>query len=76
MPYKEALKLKVESNSTTPIKKTKYKVVNWTEYNQSLRSLGKLSLYFTKGDLRSQFINDDSYRKGIAGRTALYSGAY
>ena len=76
MPYKEALKLKVESNSTTPIKKTKYKVVNWTEYNKSLRNRGKLSLYFPKGDLRSQFINNDSYCKGIAGRAELYSGAY
>jgi len=33
-------------------------------------------LYFPKGDLRSQFINDNSYSKGIAGRTPIYSSAY
>ena len=76
MPYKEAIKLKAALNSTTPIKKSKYKVKNWNVYNKSLKNRGKLSLYFPKGDLRSQFINDDSYRKGIAGRTAVYSSAY
>ena len=35
-----------------------------------------MSLYFPKGDLRSQFINDNSYNKGVAGRTAVYSSAY
>lgn len=76
MPYKEAIKQKIESNSATPIKKSKYKVTNWSTYNQSLKKRGKLSLYFPKGDLRLQFINDDSYSKGMPGRTALYSGAY
>jgi hypothetical protein len=76
MPHKEAIKLKAESNSITPIKKSKYKVKNWTVYNKSLRNRGKLSLYFPKGDLRSQFINDESYSKGAAGRTFVYSSAY
>ena len=76
MPYKEAIRQKVESNSAAPIKKSKYKVTNWSAYNKSLHKRGKLSLYFPKGDLRSQFINDDSYSKGIAGRAELYSGAY
>jgi hypothetical protein len=76
MPNKEAIKLKAESNSITPIKKSKYKVKNWTVYNKSLRNRGKLSLYFSKGDLRSQFINDESYNKGAAGRTFVYSSAY
>lgn len=76
MPYKEAIRQKVESNSAAPIKKSKYKVANWNAYNKSLQKRGKLSLYFPKGDLRSQFINDDSYSKGTPGRTALYSGAY
>lgn len=76
MPYKEAIKLKSKSNSTTPIQKPQYQVVNWPVYNRSLRNRGKLSLYFPKGDLRSQFINDNSYSKGTPGRTALYSSAY
>jgi hypothetical protein len=53
MPYKEALKLKAELNSVTPIKKSKYKVINWSNYNKSLKKRGKLSLLFPKGDLRS-----------------------
>jgi hypothetical protein len=76
MPYKEAIKLQAESNTAKPIQKSKYKVVNWNSYNKSLRKRGKLSLYFPKGDLRSQFINEESYSKGTAGRTALYTGAY
>ena len=76
MPYKEAIKLKTESGSTTAIQKFTYKVKNWTVYNKSLRNRGKLSLYFPKGDLKSQFINDNSYSKGVSGRAALYSSAY
>ena len=76
MPYKEAIKLKEESNSTKPIQKPTYKVKNWTVYNKSLKNRGKLSLYFPKMDLRSQFINDNSYSKGVAGRSAVYSSAY
>jgi len=76
MPYKEAIKQKAESASTTPIKKSQYKIVNWPVYNKRLINRGKLSLYFPKGDLRSQFINDNSYSKGTPGRTALYSSAY
>lgn len=76
MPYKEAIKQKAESKSEAPIKKAKYKVVNNSAYNKSLKNRGKLSLYFPKGDLRSQFINDDSYSEGISGRTEVYSGAY
>ena len=76
MPYKEAIKQKAELNSATPIKKSKYKTRNCSAYNKSLKNRGKLSLYFPKGDLRSQFINDDSYSKGVAGRTAVYSSAY
>ena len=49
MPYKEAIKLKTESGSTTAIQKFTYKVKNWTVYNKSLRNRGKLSLYFPKG---------------------------
>ena len=38
MPYKEAIKKKLESNATSPIKKSKYKIVNWSVYNKSLRN--------------------------------------
>ena len=76
MPYKETIKQKAELNSATSVQKSTYKVKNWTLYNKSLKNRGKLSLYFPKGDLKSQFINDDSYSKGIAGRTAVYSSAY
>jgi hypothetical protein len=58
------------------IKKSKYKIENWSAYNKSLQKRGKLSLYFLKVDLRSQFINDDIYNKGMSARAALYSGAY
>lgn len=76
MPYKEAIKLKAESGSNVPIQKPIYKVKNWTAYNKSLKNRGKLSLYFPKGDLRSQFINDNSYSKGVSGRAPLYTSAY
>ncbi len=33
MPYKEAIKLKAELDSTRPIQKSTYKVKNWTVYN-------------------------------------------
>lgn len=61
MPYKEAIRQKVELNSAAPSKKSNYKVTNWSAYNKSLQKRVKLSLYFPKGDLMSQFINDDSY---------------
>jgi len=42
MFYKEAIKFKAESNSTTPIQKSKYKVANWKAYNKNLRRRGNL----------------------------------
>jgi hypothetical protein len=53
MPFKERLK------SGQPRKRPKpgYVPQNWSEYNQSLRKRGMLSLYLPKGDLRSQLIN-------------------
>lgn len=73
MPYKEALK---PSTSKQPKKKAQYKVINWTHYNQSLRKRGVLSLYFPSGDLRSQFINDTPYQKGMSGQLPTLSPAY
>ena len=64
MPYKERLK----HNKDRVRKKASYKVLNWTAYNQSLKKRGQLSLYFPFGDLRSQFINEASYEKGLSGR--------
>ena len=40
MPYKEAIK-----NGSAKPKKTPYKVINWSSYNQSLKKRWALSLY-------------------------------
>jgi hypothetical protein len=57
MPFKEKLK----NFSANPRKKAQYKVINWTEYNKSLRKRRELSLYFPRDDLKSQFINGSAY---------------
>ena len=57
MPYKERLKKGVERKK----EKVKYKVTNWTQYNQSLRRRGMISLYFPQGDIKDLFINDKPY---------------
>ena len=72
MPYKEKLK----KPSKNPRSKTKYKVANNSEYNKSLKKRGKLSLYFPEGNLKSQFINEESYRQGVSGRENYYSKSY
>jgi hypothetical protein len=72
MPYKEKLK----NPSTQPIKKVHYKVLNWTEYNQSLKKRGKLSLYFPPGEIKTQFINEAPYVRGVAGQQATYKQPY
>ena len=74
MPYKAKLK----NPSPTPREKTcyKYKVNNWPEYNQSLKKRGKLSLYFPKGDLVCQFINDTPYQLGFSGQSQTYKEPY
>jgi hypothetical protein len=55
MPYKEKLK----NPSPNPRKKPQYKVVNWTEYNKSLKKRGELSLYAYSGR------NEHSFRKSV-----------
>lgn len=72
MPYKERLKTGQERKRP----KTQYKVINWSEYNQSLRKRGMISLYFPKGDIKFQFINDKAYVKGESGRMATYLAPY
>jgi len=72
MPFKERLK------SGLPRKRPKPSYVPqspWSEYNQSLRKRGMLSLYLPKGDLRSQLINEASYQKGLSGRESVYTPA-
>lgn len=71
MPYKEAIK-----NGSAKPKKTPYKVINWSSYNQSLKKRGALSLYFPQGDLRRLFINDMPYQKGTSGQLPTFSPAY
>lgn len=72
MPFKAKLK----NPSRHPRKKTKYKVINWTEYNKSLKKRGELSLYFPRSDLRSQFINEEPYVCGISGQQETYKKPY
>jgi hypothetical protein len=72
MPYKQKLK----SPSTKSRSKPKYKVINWTEYNKSLKKRGELSFYFPKGDLKALFINETPYVPGLSGQQATYSDAY
>jgi len=72
MPYKEKQKNPVAN----PRKLPSYKVINWTEYNNSLRKRGALSLYFPRGDLKSQFINDLPYVEGISGQYPTYQTSY
>ncbi len=57
-------------------KKPRYKITNWSEYNQSLKKRGMLSLYFPQGDLKSLFYNEFSYVKGISGQLPKYQPAY
>src|SRR6202051_1014360 len=72
IPFKERLK------PGEPRKRPKQSYVpqNWSEYNKSLRKRGMLSLYLPKGDLGSQLINDESYKKGQSGREQVYTPAY
>ena len=68
MPYKE----KLRNPSLNSKKKPQYKVINWTEYNKSLKRRGELSLYFPYGELKPQFINEIPYTLDISGRQAIY----
>jgi len=72
MPYKQKLK----DASSNPRKRATYKITNWSEYNKSLKRRGELSLYFPKGDIKSQFINEECYLSGISGQQATYQAAY
>jgi len=72
MPFKERLK----SGEPRRRPKPSYVPQDWSEYNQSPRKRGMLSLYLPKGDLRSQLINEESYQKGLSGREPVYTPAY
>lgn len=72
MPNKEKLKNPRKNSG----KKAKYKIINWNEYNESLKNRGKLSLYFPRGDIKSQFINEMPYVKGISGQFETYKQPY
>lgn len=72
MPYKQKLK----TPSSNPRKKPKYKVINWSEYNKSLKKRGELSLYFPHGDLKSHLINEECYVPGIPGQQPTYQKPY
>lgn len=72
MPYKARVKLGLERKREKP----KYKVINWSQYNQSLRKRGMISLYFPNGDIKSLFINEMPYIKGESGRLSTYLTPY
>jgi len=72
MPYKA----KIVQSSIKAKKRKSYKVTNWTEYNNSLKKRGCLSLYLPYGDLKGQFINDQPYNLGISGRQSTYKTPY
>ena len=72
MPYKERLKKNLDKKPN----KNKYKVLNNSEYNESLKKRGKISLYLPAGDLKEIFINENSYSYGVSGRSQYYSEEY
>jgi Transposase DDE domain len=72
MPYKERLKHGQARKKPKPT----YSVTNWHEYNKSLKNRGKISLYFPEGDLKNQFINENSYTAGVSGRSVVFKDAY
>jgi hypothetical protein len=72
MPYKE----RVRAGLPRKRDKQKYKVTNWSQYNQSLRQRGMISLYFPEGDLETLFINAKPYVEGESGRTTTYQVPY
>lgn len=69
MPYKERAK----TGLPRKIEEPKYKITNWSQYNESLRKRGMISLYFPAGVLESLFINTKPYVEGESGRTTTYS---
>jgi len=73
MPYKQKLK---SPPAAKPRNKPVYKVTNWTQYNKSLKKRGELSLYFPKGGIKDQFINQNPYVKGVSGRQPTYTHGY
>ena len=72
MPYKERIKTGEARNR----KRCQYKVINWSDYNQSLKKRGMISLYFPEGDIKAQFVNETPYVEGISGRLITYKPAY
>jgi|GEM_PF-4171528 len=46
---------KLKSGAVRKKAKSKYGIVNWSSYNQSLRKRGMISLYFPEGDIKSMF---------------------
>lgn len=56
--------------------KPSYSIRNWSAYNASLKKRGQLSAYLPPGEVRGNFINEQSYELGVSGRLALYSDGY
>lgn len=67
---------KLKSGEPRKRVKSRYKISNWSSYNQSLRKRGMISLYFPEGDIKSMFIDCMPYKEVISGRTSTYLKSY
>lgn len=67
---------KLKSGEPRKRDKSKYKIKNWSEYNQSLRKRGMISLYFPNGDIKGQFINSTPYIDGDSVQQKTYLSPY
>lgn len=72
MPYEERIKKGQERKRKMP----DYRVTNAPAYNLSVKKRGMISLYFPSEDLKSQFINDTPYVKGVSGCEPSYKEGY
>lgn len=72
MPYNPHLKSGAGRNRPKP----QYKVINWREYNKSLKKRGRLRAYLPNGNLKEILFNSESYIEGVSGRSNVYTPAY
>ena len=54
------------------LRKGKYKVINWPEYNRSLKARGDITFWFTDDSIKS-WLEDHSGKTRSRGRQRIYS---
>ncbi|MBY0581092.1 MAG: transposase [Rickettsiales bacterium] len=64
----------MKNNPDKKPNKNKYKVLNNSNYNESLKKRGKINLHLPAGDLKEIFINENSCKYGVSGRSKYYDG--